>query len=142
MRESSGGGQMWATRRADLPSLHWRTKRSDLVAYMALVVGSWTNWVLYSLLAIVGVLVVFRMLTFVSKKRNRITPQEFEQIIERHIAGTELPGEWEHFTSIPIADNRLIPFLQRCIDIGGYPLTEWRIKELRDIVADLRKLGR
>jgi hypothetical protein len=59
----------------------------------------------------------FRLLTYISKRRNRLTAAEVADKIERHIQGTEGPYDWDDFTSIPIADDRLDEIRVRCCEL-------------------------
>ena len=91
--------------------------------------------------SVVCVLVLFRFLTFLSKRRNRLTPGQVADAIEKHLEGIDGPYDWDDFTSIPIADDHLDAIRLRCTEVGGAPASEGTLKELRDIVAQLRSLA-
>jgi hypothetical protein len=74
---------------------------------------------------LIGILVagatglLFRWLTYVSKRRNRLSYSEVADIIERHIERTEGPWDWDEFTSIPIANDELDAIRLRCIELDS-----------------------
>jgi hypothetical protein len=96
------------------------------------------------LYAIIGVIVVlaivpfFRLLTFISKRRNRRTPREVADMIEKHIDGTEGSWDWDEFTSVPIADDRLDAIRIRFLVGFDSNLSEEKLRDLREIVQRLR----
>jgi hypothetical protein len=84
-----------------------------------------------ALFAALAILAFFRLLTVISRRRNRPTAAEVADKIERHIDGTEGPFDWDAFTSSPIWDDRLDEIRRLCSDTN--------VTELRKIVEDLRK---
>jgi hypothetical protein len=93
-------------------------------------------------LCIAGLLAIvpfFRLLNHVSKRRNRLTAAEVADRIERHILGTEGLWDWDDFTSIPIADEKLDAIRIRCSELDGpTPISEEKREELKRIVERLR----
>jgi hypothetical protein len=90
---------------------------------------------------VIALLVVpfFRLLTYISKRRNRLTAGEVADKIERHIQGTEGPSDWDHFTSIPIADDRLDEIRLRCTELDTpTPISAGKMEELKRVVQRLR----
>jgi hypothetical protein len=96
---------------------------------------------IYVIIAVVVVLSVFpffRLLTSVSKRRNRLTAAEVADKIDRHLHGTEGAWDWDDFTSTPIADDGLDAIRERCVELDSeHPMQ--RAEELREIVERLRK---
>ncbi|MFZ1087121.1 MAG: hypothetical protein WAN35_19325 [Terracidiphilus sp.] len=87
------------------------------------------------IIVILGIVPLFRLLNYISKKRNRPTVDEVAEAIEMHIDGTEGPWDWDDFTSIPMADDRLDEIRLRCIEFEQNP------EELKRIVEELKNLG-
>jgi hypothetical protein len=92
----------------------------------------------YGLLLVAAIWATFRVLSLISKRRNRRTPGEVADAIKKHVNGTEGQWDWDHFTSIPIADERLDAIRLQCIDLDLLP-REQRNHELINIVEGLRK---
>jgi hypothetical protein len=90
------------------------------------------------LVVVAAVRLLFCMLTFLSKRRNRLTPAQVADAIEKHLEGTDGPYDWDDFTSIPIADDRLDAIRRRCGDFGGAPSSRKDLEELRRIISELR----
>lgn len=86
---------------------------------------------LVAVFAVIAILGLFRLLTTLSKRRNRLTAADVADKIERHIEGTEGPFDWDAFISIPISDDQLDEIRLRCSDTD--------VAQLRTIVEDLRK---
>jgi hypothetical protein len=82
--------------------------------------------------AVLAILPLFRLLTVISKRRNRLTAAEVADRIERHIQGTEGPWDWDRFTSVPISDDRLDAIRLQCVEL------QERTEELKMIVERLR----
>ena len=95
------------------------------------------TYFLVVLVAVGGLLLLFHVLEIVSKRRNRLTPFQVADIIEKHIDGSDGPYDWDYFTSVPIADPRLDAIRLRCIKTD-YVLPEQRNRELKKIIQDLR----
>ena len=95
-------------------------------------------YIALSLLGVLAVLVTFRLLTIVSRRRNKLALSDVVNIIERHADGTEGPYDWDEFTSVPIADPRLDEVRRRCIRLDVLVLPDHRRGELRKIVDELR----
>ena len=98
---------------------------------------------IYTLLTclVIALLVVpfFRLLTYISKRRNRLTAGEVADKIERHIQGTEGPSDWDHFTSVPIDDDRLDEIRLRCTELDTpTPSSSDKMEELKCIIQRLR----
>lgn len=100
-----------------------------------------SHFLLYGFVGVVAVLVLFRLLSFVSKRRNRLTPTEVGEAIQKHIDGTEGQWDWDHFTSTGIADPHLDAIRLRCVELDIL-LPEQRNRELSKIVDDLRNMAR
>jgi hypothetical protein len=96
------------------------------------------RWLLYIILAIAGLFAVFRALSILARRRNRLSAREVANTIERHIDGTEGKWDWDYFTSIPLADEHLNAIVRRCADLDML-LPEHRNPQLRKIVEQLRK---
>jgi len=90
------------------------------------------TYFIIAVVAVLSVFFVFRLLTVISKRRNRLTAAEVANKIERHIQCTEGPFDWDHFTSVPIADARLDAIRLRCVEV------QERSDELERIVERLR----
>ena len=95
---------------------------------------------LFVSVAIISVFLLFRLLTLISKRRNRLTPTQVADKIEKHLEGTEGPWDWEHFTSIPINDDSLNAIRLRCIKAEDEPAQK-RTQVLKNIIAELRGLA-
>jgi hypothetical protein len=88
------------------------------------------------LMCLAGVLAIvpfFRLLTYISKRRNLLTATDVADIIERHIYGTEGPWDWDEFASVPIADDQLDEIRLNCIESSR------NVEELKRILIRLRK---
>jgi hypothetical protein len=83
---------------------------------------------------------VFHLLNLLSKRRNRLTPGQVADAIQRHLEGNEGPRDWDYFTSIPIADENLDKIRLRCIEIADAPSSQVSRKEIREIISHLRSL--
>jgi len=81
---------------------------------------------------------LFRLLTSLSKRRNRPTPAQVADAIEKHVEGREEPWDWDRFTSVPIANDRLDAIRLRCTQLD-YETPQTRLRELKTIIADLRR---
>lgn len=82
---------------------------------------------------------VFRLLTYVTKRRNRLTSIEVAEIIERHLSGAEGMYDWDEFTSLPIADDYLDAIRKRCSEIDlPVPLSAEKTDELHEMIEKLR----
>ena len=93
----------------------------------------------FCFLAIVLVLLIFRFLTALSKRRNRRSGPEIAATISRHIQGIDTSEEWDQFISVPIPDKRLDEIRRRCIQLdnpGARSPNE--INEFNEIVEMLR----
>ena len=96
------------------------------------------TYAILSFAAVLLILLFFRLMTVISKRRNRLTPVQVADKIERHIQGTEGPFDWDHFTSVPISGERLDAIRLRCIELDNRA-PEQRDRELGKIVEDLRR---
>ena len=92
----------------------------------------------FVLVAILCIWPLFRALTLYSKRRNRLTAAQVADAIERHLLGTEGLWDWDHFTSIPIKDDRLDAIRLQCVELD-YERPESRLQELQKIIDDLRR---
>ena len=125
-------------------SAEWICTRS--VVFQAAVSGKEVENFLMKLIAlltcILGLLLVaplFRLLTRISKRRNRLTANDVADTIERHIEGTEGPFDWDSFTSIPIADEGLDAIRMRCVELDHpTPVSAENLKELKRIAEQLK----
>ena len=93
------------------------------------------QWIILLLL---GVPLLFHVLTLLTKWRNRLTAQQVEGIIERHLNENEGPWDWDDFTSLPIHDDYLDKIRLRCIELDSVPSFD-RIPELKSILEELRR---
>ena len=91
------------------------------------------TYVIIGCVAILAILLLFRLLTVISKRRNRLTAAEVADRIEAHIHGTEGPYDWDHFVSVPIAEDSLDAIRLQCSELEG------RKDELERIVRYLRR---
>lgn len=92
---------------------------------------------LYVLVCVAAIVPFFALLTWLSKLLNRPTATEVLDAIEKHIQGTEGPWDWDDFTSIPIADDKLDKLRLRCLTLDHVSREE-ALQELKKIVADLK----
>ena|SRR5215831_10584078 len=95
------------------------------------------TYVLGGVLVVLSIEFLFHLLTVVSKRLNRRGSAEVADNIERHILGTEGPWDWDDFTSVPIADDRLDVIRLRCLELEQTSAEE-RTEELKRIVDRLR----
>src|SRR5690349_18513663 len=95
------------------------------------------RYVLIGLAAVLGVGLLFRLLTLLSKWLNRPKVAEVADIIDRHVQGTEGPWDWDDFTSVPIRDDRLDAIRLQCLELDHAP-PEIRLREFKEIVERLR----
>lgn len=100
------------------------------------------NYVLFATLGLIAIIAVFRLLSDVSRRRNRPTIHEVADRIERHANGTEGPYDWDDFTSVQIADPHLDAVVRRCVELDVIVLPEQRSRELMKIVEELRREAR
>ena len=70
-------------------------------------------------IAVIMVLALFRLLTFVSMRRNRLTGPLIANIMERHLQGIDDPADWDQFTAIPIADKKLDGIRLQCFQMDN-----------------------
>jgi hypothetical protein len=93
----------------------------------------------YVSVAIVAIVVLFRLLTYISKTKNDLTPLEVARRIERHLEGNESPWEWDQFTSVPILNKKLDMIRLRCIELDSpIPISTDKRKDLELIIRHLR----
>jgi hypothetical protein len=92
----------------------------------------------WGLLVVLGVLLVFYVLTWITKWRNRLTAEQVEKIIERHLNENQGPWDWDDFTSLPIHDDYLEKIRLRCIELDSVPSFD-RVPELTRILLELRE---
>jgi hypothetical protein len=95
------------------------------------------TYVFIGFVAVLAIVPFFRLLTGISKRLNRRSSAEVADKIEGHIQGTEGPWDWDDFTSVPIADDRLDAVRLRCLELEQ-ALPEERTEELKRIVERLR----
>ncbi len=95
------------------------------------------TYILIGFIAVLAIVPFFRLLTSISKRLNRRSSAEVADKIERHILGTEGPWDWDDFTSVPIADDRLDVIRLRCLELEQTSPEE-RAEELKRIVDRLR----
>ncbi len=95
--------------------------------------------ILICIVGLAAIVPLFRFLTYISKHRNRLTAHEVADTIERHILGTEGPWDWDEFTSVPIANDRLDEIRMRCSELDSpTPISNEKREELKQIVEQLR----
>lgn len=95
-------------------------------------------YVVCAFATILGIGFLFRVLTITSKHLNKRSPTEVANIIERHIQGTEGPWDWDDFTSVPIADDRLDAIRIQCLDLDAV-FSEEKVRQLKRIAERLRQ---
>jgi hypothetical protein len=83
------------------------------------------------------ILALFRVLSFLTKRRNNLTAAQVAGIIEKHLQRTEGPWDWDEFTSFPIRDNWLDAIRLRCGQLDLAP-TATRVRQLEEIIDELR----
>jgi hypothetical protein len=89
--------------------------------------------------AVILCVVTFRILTYVSKRRNRMTGPNVADIIENHLNGIDGPYDWDQFTSAPIADQWLDQIRVRSIELDvPASVTEGKLKEWAELIHILR----
>lgn len=93
------------------------------------------QWVI---VVVLGVPLLFYILTWITKWQNRLTSEQVEKIVERHLDQNEGPWDWDDFTSLPIHDDYLDKIRLRCIELDSVPSFD-RIPELKRILEELRK---
>ena len=93
--------------------------------------------VIVTVFVLLAIVPFFRLLTIISKRRNRRSASEVADLIERHIRGTEGPWDWDDFTSVPISNDELDLIRIQCIELDNV-LLEGRIQHLEKIVRRLR----
>lgn len=96
------------------------------------------SYVLFAILGVIAILLLFRLLSYESKRRNRLSAPEVADAIEKHIDETEGPHDWDYFTSIAIPDPHLDAVRLRCIELDALVLPEQRNRELKKIADELR----
>jgi hypothetical protein len=95
--------------------------------------------ILVCVLGVLSIAPLFRLLTRISKRRNRRTAKDVANAIERHIEGTEGLYDWDTFTSIPIADESLDAIRMRCLELDHpTPVSAENVEELKRIVEQLK----
>ena len=93
------------------------------------------RWVI---VVVLGVPLLFFILTWITKWQNRLTSEQVENIVERHLNENEGPWDWDEFTSLPIHDDDLEKIRLRCIELDSVPSFD-RVPELKRILEELRK---
>jgi hypothetical protein len=69
----------------------------------------------------------------------RRTALEVTNFLVNHLAGVQLPYEWDEFTSVPIADPRLEGIRLRCVQLEN-ERPDVRVAELRNALRVLQHL--
>ena len=94
-------------------------------------------WLLYATAALLGVGILFRVLTVISKFFNRPSREEIATLIERHLTGTDNAWDWDDFVCVPIRDRELEQIRLRCLELDDLPMFD-RNPELTRIIDELR----
>ena len=89
-------------------------------------------------IVVLSTLLLFYVLTWITKRRNRLTAEHVERVIEKHLDQNEGPWDWDDFTSLPIHDDYLDKIRLRCIELDSVPSFD-RIPELKRILEELRQ---
>jgi hypothetical protein len=89
-------------------------------------------------LLIIGVLLLFYLLTWITKYQNNLTTEHVETIIQKHLDQNAGPWDWDDFTSLPIRDEYLDRIRLRCLELDSVPSFE-RIPEHQRILQELRR---
>lgn len=63
---------------------------------------------------IIAVVILFMVLHYSSRKKNKANPLEIADIIERFINGRGSSWEWDDFISVPIKDPELDKIREHC----------------------------
>jgi hypothetical protein len=90
------------------------------------------------IIVVFGVWLLFYVLTRITKWRNRLTYDQVEKVIEKHLDENEGPWDWDDFTSLPIRDDYLDEVRLRCIELDSVPSFD-RTPELERILRELRQ---
>ena len=53
------------------------------------------------------IVLIFFLAALPTKRKRRVTPEEFADELEKHLLGTEGKWDWDDVTSVAIADDRL-----------------------------------
>jgi hypothetical protein len=97
-------------------------------------------------IVVVSIFLIFIFLNWLSKKKNRKTPEEVATIIESFIQGRGGCSDWDDFISVSIHDDSLDWYRYRCATLPvEYPTTirgqycnEEGIEVVRNMVSELR----
>lgn len=107
-------------------SLIWRT-------------GNMVTVFLICFSAVLLIVPLFSLLTYISKRRNQLTGPKMATIMERHIQGTDDPADLDYFTAIPIADKRLDDIRRRCIELDTpSALLPEELDEFKQLIKELK----
>lgn len=95
---------------------------------------------------IAGIVLIFLILSYLTKKHNRKSPSEIADIIERFIEGKGSKWDWDDFICSPVNDPDLDKIRIRCAQLGHeYPPTkpgqytnEEGIRILKQYVEELK----
>jgi hypothetical protein len=88
---------------------------------------------------VVAIVSLFRLLTYISKRNNDMTPLEVARRIQNHIEEAENPWDWDQFTSLPITNKRLDAIRLRCIELDApVPISPERRAEFSRMVQHLK----
>lgn len=103
---------------------------AELVGY----VTHSTVWAAIAPIALILVIVVIAALPI----RKRMTPQQFAELLEPHVLGTDDAWSWDNATSVRLADERLERLRLRLSKFDSLMSEESR-EELRRIIRALRQ---
>lgn len=108
-----------------------------VLVILAALVGYVTHstlWAAVAPIALILVIVVIAALPI----RKRMTPQQFAELLEPHLLGTDDAWSWDNATSIRLADERLEQLRLRLSKFDSL-ISEERRDELRKIIRALRQ---
>ena len=123
-------------------SLHFKGFRGCLIVLAVLIaLGVLVGHVLHSMLwiAIVPVVLTLVMIVIAALPiKRRMTPQQFAELLEPHLLGTDDAWSWDRATSIRLADERLEQLRLQLPKFDSL-MSEERREELRMIIRALRQ---
>jgi len=94
--------------------------------------------------AFLAVFILFRFLTFITRKTNPRGPADYADFIERYMESQDGAFEWDDFMTIAVEDSRLDSIRLRLANLGagGPPFSQTTLQELREILSQLRSMQR
>ena len=103
----------------------------------AAVIANYSGSLLWPIMWPVGLVGVLILAGLLSPAR-KVTPQQYAELLEKHLEGTEGAWGWDNTTSIRIADKRLDKLRCKLAKFDTFALPEWE-EEFKEIIAALRR---